>query len=155
GLFVAAMVLGLANGQALYLFAWQVFRRQRELDRRRGELADFNQKLESEVSRQTSELRRLAQRVERLHEDERRRLASELHDELGQTLTALRLGVAMLEKGDDPAKSASALHGQLDDLFESIRWIVSSLRPKALEERGLVAGCEWLVERFQARTGVE
>src|SRR5262249_32288668 len=108
GLFGAAVVLGVANGQALYVFAWQVFRRQRDLARRRGERADFNQKLETEVNRQTAELRRLAQRVERLHEDERRRLASELHDELGQTLTALRLEVAMLEKGDDPAKSASS-----------------------------------------------
>jgi signal transduction histidine kinase len=154
-LFFGAMVLAVANGQAIHSFAWQVFHRQRELDRKRSELFDFNQQLESEVTRKTSELRRLAQRVERLHEDERRRLASELHDELGQTLTALRLEVAMLEKEADAKKSAGALHAQLDDLFESVRWLVSSLRPKALEERGLVAGCEWLVERFRARTGVE
>jgi signal transduction histidine kinase len=154
-LFSAAMILAVANGQAIYAFAWQVFHRQRELDRKRTELSDFNRKLESEVARKTGELRKLAQRVERLHEDERRRLASELHDELGQTLTALRLEVALLEKQSDTKKSAGALHAQLDDLFESVRWLVSSLRPKALEERGLVAGCEWLVERFRARTGVD
>lgn len=147
-LFVTAMVMGVGIGQAVYVFAWRVFRAQREI---RG----FNQRLEADVRDKTSEVRRLAQRVERLHEDEKRRLASELHDELGQSLTALRLEAAMLERGADPKVSAQALHAQLDELFESVRWLVSSLRPKALDERGLVAGCEWLVERFELRTGVE
>ena len=137
GIYATAIVLALALGHALYLFAWRVFRDRREL-------AGFNTKLEDEV-------RRLARRVERLHEDERTRLASDLHDELGQSLTALRLEVALLPKrGQQPA--ADALNAHLDELFESVRWLVSSLSPRALEERGLTAACEWLVDRFRMRT---
>lgn len=147
-LYLTAVVIAIAFGNGVYDFAWRVFLAQREIRR-------FNQRLEGDVRDKTSEIRRLAQRVERLHEDEKRRLASELHDELGQSLTALRLEAAMLERGADPKTAARALHGQLDELFESVRWLVSSLRPKALEERGLVAGCEWLVERFELRTGVD
>jgi signal transduction histidine kinase len=137
GIYATSLVLALALGHALYLFAWRVLRDRRQL-------ASFNARLGDEVQR-------LARRIERLHEDERTRLASELHDELGQTLTALRLEVALLEKqGEAPA--AEALNAHLDELFESVRWLVSSLSPRALEERGLTAACEWLVDRFRMRT---
>jgi signal transduction histidine kinase len=153
----------------VYLFAWQIFRDRQMLragqeklraghEKQRAmaeELAGWNERLRREVDARTADLQRLARRLEEVHEDERRRLAHELHDELGQSLTALRLEVAVLGRHGLSREQRRALDARLDELLESVQWTVSSLRPKALEEQGLAPACEWLLARFAAQTGLD
>jgi len=155
GVYSNAVILSIGLGHVLYLFAWLIYRDRRRERAMAAELAGWNDRLRSQVEARTSELRALARRVEEVHEDERRRLAHELHDELGQSLTALRLEVAVLGRHGLSRAQRDALDGRLDELLEAVQWTVSSLRPKPLEEQGLVPACEWLLTRFATQTGLD
>ena len=155
GVYANAMILSIGLGHVLYLFAWLIFRDRLRQRAMAAELAGWNDRLRSQVEARTAELRALARRVEQVHEDERRRLAHELHDELGQSLTALRLEVAVLGRHGLSRAQRDALDGRLDELLEAVQWTVSSLRPKPLEEQGLVPACEWLLTRFATQTGLD
>jgi signal transduction histidine kinase len=155
GLYAHALVFSIGLGHVVHLFAWQIFRDRQKQRAMARELEGWNERLRREVDARTADLRRLARRLEDVHEDERRRLAHELHDELGQSLTALRLEVAVLGRHGLSREQRRALDARLDELLESVQWTVSSLRPKALEEQGLVPACEWLLARFAAQTGLD
>lgn len=100
--------------------------------------------------------RALAGRIEAAREDERTRIAREVHDQLGQALTVLKLDVgwlqrritepALVAKLDDMARSA-------DDVLRSVRRIAADLRPGLLDHVGLRAAIEWQAEEFTRRTG--
>ena len=110
------------------------------------------------------EERRLRERVEtysRLaataHEDERRHIARELHDEVGQSLTGLKLtldGLERLPPGsmDDRFRRARAL---VDELLERVHSLSLDLRPAVLDDLGLRPALLWLVQRFRTQTGLE
>ncbi len=109
----------------------------------------------------TTRLRALNARIEAAREDERRRIARELHDELGAILTALKMDVVALERGGytarestDPATRLAGMREQLDQTVRSIRRIATQLRPPLLDELGLVPAIEWLVGDFVQRTGI-
>lgn len=111
---------------------------------------------EAELTRSRQELRALAAHLEQVREDERGHLAREMHDELGQQLTALRFAVAVrgLERDPMPAcRDTTALLKQVDETIESVRAIASNLRPAVLD-LGLVAAIGWQVQQFRARTGI-
>ncbi|MFM0514845.1 PAS domain-containing sensor histidine kinase [Paraburkholderia sp. RL17-373-BIF-A] len=91
-------------------------------------------------------------------EDEQRRIARELHDDLGQQLIALKMGIIALSQrlaanGTDPSGSAAAiaLQGQIDSMIASLRRIAANLRPPMLDDLGLAAALEWLVDDFTQR----
>ncbi len=155
GLYANSIVFSIGLGHVVYLIAWQIFRDRKKQRAMAVELAAWNDRLRREVDARTADLRRLARRLEDVHEDERRRLAHELHDELGQSLTALRLEVAVLGRHGLSREQRRALDVRLDELLESVQWTVSSLRPKPLEEKGLVPACEWLLSRFSGQTGLD
>jgi signal transduction histidine kinase len=98
----------------------------------------------------------LAGRIEAAREDERTRIARDVHDQLGQALTALKLDVGWLQRRiTDPA-----LAGKLDDMARStdeilraVRRIAADLRPGILDDVGLRAAIEWQAEDFTRRTG--
>jgi signal transduction histidine kinase len=97
--------------------------------------------------------------VQLAREDERRRLASEVHDQFGQSLTLLKFDLARLvrESKEHHRFPASELRGaltQIDEMIEGIRDIAAELRPRILEDVGLVAALKWQLNRFQARTGI-
>lgn len=107
------------------------------------------------VSRQI--LRELADNAEILREDERKCIAREVHDELGQILTALRMDVALinLRFGEHNAALLEKTQGMsvlLDQAGRSVRNIVSNLRPTALDT-GIVAAVKWLCDEFAVHTG--
>jgi len=107
------------------------------------------------VSRQI--LRELAGNAEILREEERKCIAREVHDELGQILTALRMDVALinLRFGEHNAALLEKTQGMsvlLDQAGRSVRNIVSNLRPTALDT-GIVAAVGWLCDEFAAHTG--
>ena len=111
---------------------------------------------QAEESRQR--LRDLAIQNERAREEERKHVAHELHDELGQLLTALKMALQLMEMRfcpHDPALSevVSQARGLLDRAIHGTRDVVSRLRPAALD-LGLVPCLEWLCQEFSRQTGV-
>jgi signal transduction histidine kinase len=107
-----------------------------------------------------SQLRALAAQLQNVREDERTRVAREVHDELGQALTAIKLEFTALlrdlpaDEGPVRQRSQSILK-LLDEVIQSIRRIATELRPGILDDLGLVAAVEWVAEEFQARTGTK
>ncbi|MBV8199080.1 MAG: MEDS domain-containing protein [Acidobacteria bacterium] len=114
--------------------------------------------------RQSSEqLRALSAQLRVAREEESARIAREVHDEVGQMLTALRLDVAWLERqvGPLPPPVRGALGGKLLDMSQlldlaadAVHRIVSELRPGILDELGLEAAVEWYVGEFEKRTEI-
>lgn len=107
---------------------------------------------ERRLSESQQQLRQLATRSEAVREEERKYLTREIHDELGQYLSALRLGVSVLEMQFGSANPAlaertRALTGLVDSTIQVVRNIVGRLRPGALD-MGIVSALEWLVEQF-------
>jgi signal transduction histidine kinase len=101
-------------------------------------------------------LRALSQRLLAVQEAERRHLARELHDEIGQQLTCLRLALQQIEAhGRGPGGKAwhEAL-GLLDALLERVRALSGDLRPALLDQLGLLPALRWLVERFAKQSGL-
>lgn len=105
-------------------------------------------------------LRALTHRFELVREEERARIARDLHDELGQSLTALKMDLANLE-GLLPASTAplrgqcSAMHGLIDHTLKVVQQIASELRLGHLNELGLGPAIEWQIQEFQRRSGLE
>jgi PAS domain S-box-containing protein len=102
------------------------------------------------------EIRALAGSIEAAREEERTTIARDIHDQLGQALTALRLDVGWLQRRLED----EAIRGKLDDmalttddLLRTVRRISAELRPSVLDTLGLRAAIEWQAEEFQRRTG--
>ncbi|MBL3558917.1 MULTISPECIES: PAS domain-containing sensor histidine kinase [Marinobacter] len=115
---------------------------------------------EAELRRSQEELRRLNRAQESILEHERRRIARDLHDELGQTLTALKLnmGVAVNEFREvSPAyaRRLESLIGSVDGAVEKVREISSHLRPAMLDDLGFEAAAEWFLEKCAGRDDLE
>lgn len=107
-----------------------------------------------------TQLRELSIFLQTIREEERTRIARELHDELGQALTALKMDVAWLMSrlGDDQDELLSKTDSMLtmiDSTVDSVRRISANLRPGLLDDLGLAAAVEWLLDEFQKRTGVQ
>lgn len=111
---------------------------------------------EIELVKSRQLLRELAAQEEALLEEERKRIAREVHDELGQILTALRMDVSLLRLqfgGHDAAlQKVQGMTVLLDRAIRSARDIVSNLRPAALN-MGIVSGVEWLCNEFTQHAG--
>ena len=146
---------------------WPVIRRTRELPntaqqhkviKRLEYEVEERRKAEDALRQSQATLRELAAYQERIREDERKRIAREIHDELGQNLLALRLDVSALHArtGDRHPllreRSAVALD-HIDTTMKSIRSIMNNLRPPVLD-LGLPAAIEWQVGQFERRNGV-
>jgi signal transduction histidine kinase len=96
-------------------------------------------------------------RVVAAQELERRRLARELHDETGQALTSILLGLRSLEEfvdGEDERAAVAGIRQLAVDTLQDVRRLAVELRPKALDDFGLVAALERLTESFQEQTGL-
>jgi signal transduction histidine kinase len=108
------------------------------------------------LQRSLQELHALNAQLQSVREEERTRLARELHDELGQALTAIRIDLAALKTA--PGREWQSIDGILslvDETIRAVRRISSELRPGILDHLGLVAALEWAAEEFQTRTGIE
>jgi signal transduction histidine kinase len=102
--------------------------------------------------------RDMLRRVVEAQEIERRRLARELHDETGQALTSILLGVKAIRASATPAEAERAeadVRAQIVQALQDVRALAVELRPSALDDFGLVAALERLAETFQSRSGLE
>jgi signal transduction histidine kinase len=107
---------------------------------------------EAERAQLTAELQRLSRRLLQVQEAERRWLARELHDEIGQVLTGLnfQLAGAAGTNGDTLAEAQATVQA----LTEQVRQLSMDLRPAVLDRFGLLAAVEWHLARYQQRTGI-
>jgi PAS domain S-box-containing protein len=115
---------------------------------------------EDALRRSLADLRALADRLQNVREEERTRVAREIHDELGQALTAIKLESAALIRelpGEAKQQSnrAESIAKLADDTIQAVRRISTELRPGILDDLGLAAAVEWVTEEFQARTGTK
>lgn len=114
---------------------------------------------EQEIARGVRERAELARAAQEALEEERRRVARELHDELGQGLTAIKMDLlearALLGPEDvELMKRCDIIRGLVDDTVAATRRIASDLRPLMLDDLGLGAAVDWLLQGFAKRTGV-
>jgi signal transduction histidine kinase len=113
----------------------------------------------AEISRKRQELRRLSGRLVRAQEDERRTIARELHDEIGQALTAVDVELAVAETavGND-GRAAGAIRearGIAQHALTGVRDLSQLLRPSMLDDFGLPDTLRWYLRKFSDRTGVQ
>ena len=111
------------------------------------------------VKKAQDQLRRLSGRILESQEKERTAIARELHDELGQVLTALRLDAVWMQerlKVCDPeiAERALTMCDLIDKTIKDVRSIAIRLRPGVLDDLGLVDALEWLTNDFESRSGI-
>jgi len=123
-----------------------------------GTTQEITEPHEDELLRSRQNLRELAAHHEKIREKERTRIAREIHDELGQYLTALRMDAAMLNirfgKGNPELEShATGMKNTIDTTIGVVRNLAASLRPGALD-MGLVSAAEWQLAGFEERTQI-
>lgn len=145
---------------ALFMYLRQTATLDRALADEAQRMESERERLESVVASRTAQLKELAQHLQTIREDERSRLARELHDELGALLTAAKLDVARLKSRLGAAVTADAAE-RLTHLNETLnggialkRRIIEDLRPSSLSNLGLVAALEILLREFSARSDV-
>jgi signal transduction histidine kinase len=116
------------------------------------ENTDLYRRLEA----RTVELARLSARMIEQHEEERRRLSRELHDETGQVFSAVRIELGVLRDGLPGAQSArlDQVLGLIDKGIRSIRSVTNDLRPSLLDDLGLLPALRSLVAEFSERSGM-
>jgi PAS domain S-box-containing protein len=115
----------------------------------------------TERNRAARHLQELSAHLQTIRENEKNRIAREIHDDLGGTLTALKMDVFWLarklpaDKTDDIVlKRVNSMSQLLDNAVGVTRRIITDLRPTILDDLGLLAALEWQAEQFQKRTGI-
>lgn len=127
------------------------------IDQLEHEVAE-RRRAEEALQKSKEQLRLLAAYQEQVKEDERKRIAREIHDELGQNLMALRIDVSILQARTSDShpilneRVRSALT-HIDASIKAVRNIINNLRPSVLD-LGLPAAIEWQVNEFERRTGI-
>lgn len=128
---------------------------------RRARYALERQRLQTDRQEMNERLQLLAARLVAVREEERTRMAREIHDELGQGLTTCKFDVVWLESHVDDPRATAAIKSRLRELqqhvdatLQSVRRIALELRPSALDHLGLVEAMRDEARRFQYRTGV-
>jgi two-component system sensor histidine kinase UhpB len=118
---------------------------------------------EDALRRSHDEMRALSARLQAVREEESARIAREVHDEIGQMLTALHLDVGWLERNQESASPATpedlaeklrSMNGLMRTAEDAVQRIATELRPAILDQLGLEAAVEWYAGEFTKRTGI-
>ena len=120
---------------------------------------------EKQLRDSREQLRALAAYLQSVREEERTRIAREVHDELGQGLTGLKMDLALLEKKVAEVSGTEDLQQfeekleelpvRVDTIIATVRKIATELRPPVLDDLGLEAAIEWQIQEFEKRTGIK
>jgi two-component system sensor histidine kinase UhpB len=123
------------------------------------------QKAEDELKGSREQLRQLAAYLQNVREEERAAIAREIHDELGQVLTSLKMNLIFVDKKitkNGEQINIPDLHGEIDgmkstidDSVKRIRKIITELRPEMLDQLGLIPALEWQVKEFKSKSGID
>lgn len=127
---------------------------------RTAELSAANELLTEQIverRRAEEELRQLSHRLVEVQEDERRNIARELHDEIGQLLTGLKLVIEMAARqpGDQIKDQCHQAQVLVNELMGRVRDLSLNLRPAMLDDLGLLHALLWHIERYSAQTGIK
>lgn len=124
-------------------------------------IRDLTERIEAEreLTESYEAIRNLTAHIQNIREEERTSIAREIHDELGQQLTVLKMDVSWLRKkmgvSDEVVKHKFIdLIAMLDETVNTVRRISSELRPSLLDDLGLVAAMEWQLGEFEKRSGL-
>jgi signal transduction histidine kinase len=123
-------------------------------------MLDEGKRAEERITKSRERLRNLTRRLQSLLEEERTRMAREIHDELGQALTALKLDLSSIRRSllSDGLAEQSAkvqeIERSVTRIIRTVRKISTELRPGILDELGVAAAIEWMAKDFQNRTGI-
>jgi PAS domain S-box-containing protein len=132
----------------------RIHERTRELQTANDRLATANRRLRDEIA----ERRAVQRQLERSREEERMRIARELHDELGGDLTALKMDVSRVLRGKalsaDLRKQLAEVNHSIEAAIHSVRRLATELRPQILDELGLVPALEAHFQEFLKRSGL-
>jgi signal transduction histidine kinase len=157
--FIIFMVIGIA------LYRLEYFR-----DRVVRALHQSNEKLELEIEghidtegrliKSKEQLRGLGNQLQKVREEEKAHIAREVHDELGQTLTALKMELGCLNHdlnsvSDTARQRIGGMNKLIDDTIHSVQRIATELRPQILDVLGLGEAIRWETSEFEKRTGIE
>jgi PAS domain S-box-containing protein len=122
-------------------------------------------KIEEQLIDSREQLRALSTRLQSVREEERTKIAREIHDELGQALAGLKLSLSWMDRKLHEIDNTKPFHlvlqeiesmsNLLDDTIQTVRRISTELRPRVLDELGLVEAIEWQVQEFEARTKIK
>ena len=122
---------------------------------------DITDRVEAEhkLMERNEEIQQLTAHLDRIQEEVRTRIAREIHDELGQQLTGLKMDAAWISKriqANDQAvlQRLSTMIGLIDETVKTVRRIASELRPGILDDLGLLPALEWQCQEFERRTGL-
>lgn len=125
--------------------------------------ATERKRTEDQLEDTVDRVRTLSQRLEMVREQERTRIARELHDQLGVRLTCLKLDLARLQSlmGESVfplekmEEKIHSMNGEVDTTIASVQRLVAELRPGVLDDLGLVAAIEWQCRDFERRSGIQ
>lgn len=148
--FVAA--LSALLGHLLFGQMKIAFVRGERLAASKAALAHLSSQQAEEIAKQTEDLRRLARRSVEARDAERRAVARDLHDSLGQQLVALRFGVAGVRRG---VAEVEALDVLIDSTADTVRRLLSTLRPRLLDQLGCAEALRALARETAERAGLE
>jgi signal transduction histidine kinase len=134
----------------------------KEKGKRAEELnAAYNEliKSEDELLRSENQVRNFAAHLNQVLEDERSRIAREIHDEFGQQFAGLKIGLSLLKKTCAADKVTveriNDMSGDVDHIIQSLRKVATELRPGILDSLGLVPSIEWLAKEFAAKRDIK
>jgi len=141
---------------------------ERRVQERTSELAEANKELEDEIEHRKkaeaelilnrAQLRNLYLNLDSVSEEERASIAREIHDELGQIMTAIKMDIAWMKAKysghEGISEKTSAALNLIDATIKSVRRICTELRPDLLDHLGLGAAIQWQAQEFQNRTGI-
>lgn len=151
----------LRNGATDYVLKTRLGRLGPAVRRALREAAERRERAraEEELRRSLDQLRALTSYLHHVREEERTRIAREVHDELGQALTGLKLDLSLLAGSAVHVprawrEKARTMIGRIDATIQTVRRITTELRPGILDSLGLAAALEWQAHEFQQRTGV-
>jgi len=124
-----------------------------------GKIALSHAQLELLVLQRTAALQTLSQRLLKVRDEERRRVARDLHDSTGQTLAALKMSVAVLEQrlreNQSTSEALSEIAALADQALQEIRTTSYLLHPPLLDEAGFTSAAQWYVDGFAKRSGIK
>ena len=118
------------------------------------------QRVMATLKQSREQLRHLAAHQQAVLEEERKRIARELHDQFGQSLTVLKLDLSWLKKqlsdhSSDKIEKIDTMSALIDETMNKLHAVTAELRPGVLDDFGLVAAVEWQLEEFRHHSGIE
>ena len=142
-----------------------LMQKQKIITEKTQQLKDLNQTLEAHIAFATRDLteanqklQKLSHQMEKVRENERKKLAREVHDEIGQMLIAVKFELARLNKGKctspESLKVIDTIKGEIDLIINKTQQIIAKLRPTALDNLGLCDAIKWAAEEFTSRTDI-